>query len=419
MNDSFAAKQPTTPKDFVCLIAVGAPIVLLGCVVVWAAVAWQIESGQLRQRLESLGGSDTVSILTAYDQKTSRATTSKVNHIISAAHAISYEIDTVSDHGEPFHPWIDFPPPEFFEAYARQGNPVLEQWQALQANLPTTWQGGHFTNQNWNMREFMSSNGLRRLVQCDCIDAIHQNEMDRAIAAFKSFSFIESSCREHVGRRTLYARGQWIDAMSAIVTASLQRDVWSEDQLKELEDVFAQPDQIRQYVKELGGHSQAIQRQIANRSRDPFHFYDSRLEQMVTIGPSENMALLSAIASSSVGQLNNANIPGNDRPPVNAMDQVLQFPLINIDGNHGAHLYSLRLLSSQMIKMEAVRMAIAVKRFKKRLGRYPANLDELTKIGTVPSRSRVLRYSILDNLASISYHGGVMNAETSGEIEIP
>ena len=389
MNDLSTQRQAKTSRDWMYLLATTLPTALLILLAIWAAIDWRLNGVKLQQEIKALYGSDSISesIVQTYDQRMSRELTSKLTRITVAAEELSYEVNAASDYGEPFTPWSEYPPEEFYDEYARQGTPILAQLKSVAPELARTWQPEDYSY--WSTFSFTNNSaGLLRLIQCECIDAIHKSEPERAIRALKVFSVFERSCRQQITMRSANSRRRWVEAMTAIVAATLQREeLWTEQQLIEIEDVLAIPEPSSQFAADYErGWKKVTLEDAFGVTSSPHFFEERRLQNKILIGPSNGLDILATRFLDFGINTNKARASSKDlrdRKPKPSMEQILQFPFVNQNHNFIAPAHP---FEHQYAQQEIARVAVAVKRFKQKMGRFPNHLSELGKINFVFSR---------------------------------
>ena len=377
MTDQVVEKQSVTFKDLSLLIVTGLPIMLLAAVVIWGAVQWRISNGQLQKRIQTIYGSDSpsLSLATDYDRQKSRKLTSTVARIVDAAETLSNELIADSDYGEPFEPWAAYPPKDFFDEYARQGKPVLDQLESLLPDLASTWQPRR--ENSWTYSGFTGSRGLMRLIQCECIDAIYKSKPDRAIRALKFFSYFQTACREQINVQSEHWSGEWVNKMTAIVIPTLERDFWSETHLAELDDLYTPLASTSKFLEDYRRmwcawrlpHSYSDERSVFNLNSE------TRLLQKQRIAPSEILPLLSIDFSPT--QFNETSLHQQKLKPNNRFDRILPFPFTGTASRYMNH----SPFAGEYFLRDCTRLAIAVRRYKKQFGRLPTDLIELRKVG--------------------------------------
>lgn len=395
MTEPAIKSRSRTALDLLCIGLPLVPIAIVLVVAVWSVAAWTINA-QRFQAIKSDVFNDVHPnslIARKYEDATDKTNTQELKEILAAADIVNENLQADFDHyNESLEPFCEFPPDDYFDTVASQAAQIIGRYKRIADSVHKTWApivfAGTATQYAFNVQFY----GLRNVLACECIDAIHDKENARAIEAIElmmNFTRPESALRYSYSYNQ---SGQWQGAARAIVNKTLAQDVWTEEELKKLQTIFQKPanlsDEWRSHAEEtfLPTTQMLFQEEQLGQAYDQGRI---RLVSESVFAPSQKIELFEAYRS-----IANTEQPGTERhrksvsrrsrKRVWSADQFLQLP-----GFSGS-LKSMLLPSYEMMSMakknleryrEQTRLAIAVKRFKMKNGRLPDSLLELANVG--------------------------------------
>lgn len=226
------------------------------------------------------------------------------------------------------------------------------------------------------------------------VDALHRNDTERALAVLKVLAHLASNHEDppRVSREGLRDTAE--TTLQKRIAASLQHDVWSEQELERLMQLLAPSGQADSRWKAVLRHQIFDMSVIGTSGFDLRRGGGSRYRWWYSVAPSRRreqvLTLSQMIATDCDGTSDflfaidaiehEANLPNG----IGGLDVLLQRPFLGADPLRTQKMASPSVLSKRLVQAENdhrfVRCGVAVRLFQKRFSRWPGGIDELQKV---------------------------------------
>ncbi|MGB7346704.1 MAG: hypothetical protein WBD20_20955 [Pirellulaceae bacterium] len=402
------SKHSKSASDIFHIAGVFAPVGLLAVIVGSAVLSWRTHSVELQAVIRDVSNDgmalDRETLIRRHDAETSKDGVATWKAILSAAQAHNVQF------GGPFI-WAGqddesyefvVPPGEPWEAgeivhlYAEGAKPILAKIETLLDSDHTIWTPLVGDSLSTLLPEVQQSRDVYRLLRYVFLDAIHQGDNETALMTIHAVDRLFGP-----KQRSMFMVGEFVNmslysSMLSDIRRSIAVDVWTDEQLAEIESLLAKPMQWDQrWAAAIQSETEMYLPALVDGQIEPGQYDNEFPSQAFKLAPSTLVAFVrnqqqlkgmpAAFTEQDVRRIDEIykNIVAQDGDA--AIDRLLQLPLMS------SELMARFVKSSYMNAAGAfcrdanahrfTRTVLAVRKFERKFDLWPESLDELSRVG--------------------------------------
>lgn len=411
------SKPTWTRNDVAHLALVLTPLVVLAGMFAASAMTWRMERGKLQRLTHQIAGDqrpiDHATVARAYDAATSQAMTETWMRVLAATESLNGKYggpfvwvpDTETDYETVTSPGVEWPPADLMSLYVRDAQPILADIEKLLESDQAIWVPIQFEGWNTLLTEAQQSRGVARLLHYSFLISIHSGHNDRALMIVRAFERLFGPDYESVMlvdelvRIACYSIGQ------NDLRDSLRLDVWSDDELAEIEKILSRPfDWDSRWKQVVTLEMLEIWPELVAGNFDVSRSAGAGPTRLVSFAPSvlcsviENQERMASTRGAgtrqhvdAVGQAGREWMQGGGDGKI---DRWLQVPTINSLWLRGAIWSGYEACSGAFLRsandFHFTRTVWALRQYRTRFDSWPELLGRLTRVGLPASAIEAL-----------------------------
>ncbi|MGB7346696.1 MAG: hypothetical protein WBD20_20915 [Pirellulaceae bacterium] len=409
------SKHSKTTSDVLHLAAVLLPIAILLVTVALASLSWQKHEQELHAALSEVSrdgqGIGHATVVRLHDAETSKEDVATWKEILAASQAHDQQFGApftwTRDDDDSYEFLVS--PGETWEAgqivhvYAENAKPILAKIETLLNSDETIWMPLVAESFYTNLSEVQHSRSVARLLRYVFLDAIHHGDNETALMTIKASHRLFGP-----KQKSLFLVGQLVQqacysVMLKDLQLSLAVDVWTDEQLAEIESILSRPmnwdqrwascvqSEIESFLPILADGKIESRLHGTNLPLESFKLAPSSFISIIR-RQQQLMETPSALSDRDVDKIHDVFRSQEYFASDIAADRLLQLPMMSSEWIAGLVTPAYGALAGAFCRNandhRFTRTLLAVRKFEHEFDRWPESLDELSRVGLPRSETQ-------------------------------